>query len=144
MKDLIDYSRNRNWTNRYVWRVLTWAIILLFLLFCWWFFEGVPVNVSCKNSCPWCCCYDNLTYHHHTILVLCCYVGHWIIYLLILFQRVWPSSLGGQVLHLGSIVKLHSLRDSSSNCKQYPRTQIVIEVQPKSQCKSLLAMVWLV
>ncbi|KAG6792665.1 hypothetical protein POTOM_001817 [Populus tomentosa] len=50
------------------------------------------------------------------------------------------------VLHLGSIVKLHSLRDSSSsnNYKQYHRTQIVIEVQPKSQCKSLLVMVWLV
>jgi len=119
-------------------------IIFTFMLVIFW---GVPVNVSCKNSCPWCCCYDNHTYHHHTILVLCCHVGHWIIYLLILFHRVWPSSLEGQVLHLGSIVKLHSLRDSNSssscNCKQHPRTQIVIEVQPKSQCKSLLAMVWL-
>ncbi|KAL3611099.1 hypothetical protein D5086_002119 [Populus alba] len=39
------------------------------------------------------------------------------------------------VLHLGSIIKLHNLRDSSSssnNYKQYHRTQTVIEVQPKS------------
>jgi len=150
MKDLIDYSRETG--TRPMGMFDEFLLGLLFYYF--YFYVGDFLKVS-----PW---MFPAKIHAHcavamiiiliTIIPYLSYVvtlgTELFIYLFILFQRVWPSSLGGQVLHLGSIVKLHSLRDSSSssssNCKQYPRTQTVIEVQPKSQCKSLLAIVWLV
>jgi len=128
MKDLIDYSRETGTGPMGMFD----EFLLGLLFYYFYFYVGDFLKVS-----PW---MFPAKIHAHGVVAMIIilvtiipYLSYVVmlgteLFIYLFCFRVWPSFLGGQVIHLGSIVKLHSLRDSSSssNCKQYPRTQIVI------------------